>query len=71
MNRMCGAVFVVSFVFGYLLVYMSPVEYKTVVVYPSPSNVEQIQYQDKSDQCFQFSAELVDCGASPKKIPLQ
>ena len=50
---------------------MSPLEYKTVVVYPSPTNVKKIQYKDKADQCFEFSARLVDCTSKAKKIPVQ
>jgi hypothetical protein len=63
--------FVISFSVGMIFSYLSPMEYKTVVVYPSPSNVDKIQYKDKTNQCFQFSAKLVDCTKEVKKIPVQ
>ena len=63
--------FVISFIIGLICIYMSPLEYKTVVVYPSPANVKKIQYKDKADQCFEFSARLVDCTSNAKKIPVQ
>jgi len=63
--------FVISFIIGMICIYMSPLEYKTVVVYPSPANVKKIQYKDKADQCFEFSARLVDCTSKAKKIPVQ
>ena len=63
--------FVISFIVGMICVYMSPLEYKTVVVYPSPDNIKKIQYKDKADQCFEFSARLVDCTSNAKKIPVQ
>ena len=63
--------FVISFIIGMICIYMSPLEYKTVVVYPSPANVKKIQYKDKADQCFEFSARLVDCNSNAKKIPVQ
>ena len=63
--------FVISFIIGMICIYMSPLEYKTVVVYPSPVNVKKIQYKDKADQCFEFSARLVDCTSTAKKIPVQ
>jgi hypothetical protein len=65
------AVFILSFLVGGIFLYLSPMEYKTVVVYPTPSNLERIQYKDNADNCFQFSARLVDCGNDAKKIPVQ
>ena len=65
------AVFILSFLVGALFVYLSPLEYKTIVVYPTPSNLEQVQYKDHANNCFQFSAKLVDCGINSKKIPVQ
>jgi len=56
---------------GAVFIYLSPMEYKTIVVYPTPSNLEKIQYKDNADNCFQFSARLVDCGKNPKKIAVQ
>lgn len=63
--------FLVSFVIGMVCVYFSPLEYKTVMVYPSPTNLKKIQYKDKAGQCFIFSARLVDCTKSAKIIPVQ
>lgn len=64
-------IFIVSFVIGMVCVYFSPIEYKTIMVYPSPTNIKKIQYKDKADQCFEFSARLVDCTKDAKKIPVQ
>ena len=62
--------FVLSFFVGAVFIYISPVEYKTIVVYPTPSNLKHIQYKDNADNCFQFSARLVDC-KNAKNIPVQ
>ena len=64
-------IFLVSFVIGMVCVYFSPLEYKTIMVYPSPTNVKKIQYKDKADQCCEFSARLVDCTKNAKIIPIQ
>ena len=64
-------IFLVSFVIGMVGVSLSPLEYKTVMVYPSPENVKKLQYKDKAGQCFDFSAKLVDCTPDAKKIPVQ
>lgn len=63
--------FVTSFIVGLVFVYLSPLEYKTVVVYPSLTNLDKIQYKDKTNNCFQFSAKLVNCDNSIKHIPVQ
>lgn len=64
-------IFLVSFAVGLALVYVSPIEYKTVLVYPTPKNVKEIQYKDSSGQCFQFEASEVKCTGSANKIPTQ
>lgn len=63
--------FLGSFVLGMVFVYLSPVEHKTVLVFPSPVNIKKIQYKDHADQCFDLSAKLVDCNNSAKNIPVQ
>ena len=63
--------FLISFVVGMVLVCISPTQHKTVMVFPSPSNIKQIQYKDKADQCFDLSAKLVDCTKGAKNIPIQ
>ena len=63
--------FLASFVIGMVFVYLSPIEHKTVLVFPSLTNIKDIQYKDKADQCFDLSAKLVDCKNSAKNIPIQ
>jgi hypothetical protein len=63
--------FLTSFVIGMIFVYLSPVEHKTILVFPSPTNIKEIQYKDKADQCFDLSARLVDCTDKVKNIPIQ
>ena len=41
--------FAASFVVGLVLVYYSPIEHKTVFVYPTPSNEKKIQYKSQFD----------------------
>ena len=40
------------------MVFLSPMEYKTVFVYPTPDNVKNIQYKDTAGTCYQFEAKL-------------
>jgi hypothetical protein len=63
--------FILSFIVGMACVYISPVEYKTVVVYPTLNNLNKIQYKDSAQNCFKFRAKLVDCTKNAKVISVQ
>ena len=46
-------------------------EYKTVLVYPTPDNASKIQYKNSDNECFNFTAKLVNCsGRNAKEIPI-
>ncbi len=66
-------VLLLSFVVGLIFVFIQPIEHKTIFVYPTPSNVDSIQYKDEVENCYAFSAKLVDCNSASKisKIPPQ
>ena len=63
--------FVVSAVVGVILMWIIPMEYKTVIVYPTPDNLDKIQYKDTGDNCFEFSSTTVQCTPNAKKIEVQ
>lgn len=63
--------FSVSFLIGCFFLYVSPVEHKTVFVYPTPKNIKKVQYKDSANECFKFSAKLVNCTDKAKEIPIQ
>jgi len=64
--------FIISFVVGCFFVYISPTEHKTVLVYPTPTNIKKIQYKDSTNECFNFTAKIVSCkGKDAKEIPIQ
>jgi hypothetical protein len=54
-------VFFVSLSFGLLAVYLISDENRIIYVYPTPDNVDIIQYKDKTGKCFEYEAETVDC----------
>lgn len=67
-------VFLSSFIIGLFCVYMTGSEIKTVYKYPSPSNYEDFQFKDKSEQCFQFKPVPSHCPINPlsiKTVPVQ
>jgi hypothetical protein len=63
--------FFISFCIGCVFLYFSPIEHKTVLVYPTPDNISKIQYKDSANQCFNFSAKIVSCKGDIKEIPIQ
>lgn len=68
-------IFLVSFAFGIFAVYIYEPENKKIMVYPSPDNVDYIQYKDKANNCFRFQEKKMNKCPSSKsdisKIPIQ
>jgi hypothetical protein len=67
-------VFLISLALGIFAVYITvPIE-RTIYVYPTPDNVDKVQYKDKSDSCFAYEQEDIKCpknSDSVKVIPVQ
>ena len=67
-------VFVISFAFGMFAVYVTMPDTKKIMVYPSPDNIDSIQYKDKAENCFQFKQTSISCPTNKNdiyKIPAQ
>lgn len=57
-------IFTISFVIGLIFIYMSPIEYKTVLIQPTYNILDKYQYIDSNDNCYRMVAKLVDCKSS-------
>ena len=67
-------VFLVSLAIGILFIYLFQPELNVIYVYPTPDNQNKILYKDKTDNCFKFNAEEVECPddkSKIKNIPIQ
>ena len=67
-------VFLMSLTLGLLFVYLTASDPTVIYVYPTPDNVNKIQYKDKADTCYQFNAQQVKCpivSTNVKNIPIQ
>ena len=67
-------VFLVSLSIGLLFTYLSNPTPTIIYVYPTPDNVNSIEYKDKANNCFQFTSEEVSCPTNKsliKSIPVQ
>tara|TARA_R110002072_G_C7785650_1_gene520433 strand:+ start:311 stop:559 length:249 start_codon:yes stop_codon:yes gene_type:complete len=67
-------VFLISLTIGLLFIYLSASEEEIVYVYPTPYNLDKIEYKDSVGNCFDFSADKLKCPKDNdliKKIPIQ
>ena len=58
---------------GLLYVYLVKPEETEIYVYPTPDNINLIQYKDKVDNCYEFESSEVVCPESGdiEQIPVQ
>jgi len=67
-------VFVAALALGVFAVYVSDDQMRKIVVYPTPDNVDLVQYRDAAGSCFTYEQQDVKCPADMKnvfRIPVQ
>jgi hypothetical protein len=67
-------IFLLSLVFGLFAVYITMPDTRTILVYPTPENIDLIQYRDKTGSCFHYKQNEIDCPTNASdisKIPTQ
>ena len=67
-------VFVIILLLGMAAVYMTVPDTRMVYLYPTPENIDMLQYRDKTDTCFAFKQKEVSCPKNAQdiaKIPVQ
>ena len=67
-------VFIISLAFGLFAVYITMPDTRKIYVYPTPENIDVLQYKDKTDTCFKFKQNEVACPKNDSeitKIPVQ
>lgn len=62
--------FFLSFAIGILIVYMMTPPPEIVLKFPSPYNAGKVVYKDKSDACYEYEAEKVECDGKAKPQPI-
>lgn len=67
--------FALSFLLGLVAVYMyNQNQIRKIYVFPTPENIEKMQYRDATENCFEFRQKEVDCPVDKDqidKIPVQ
>lgn len=61
-------VLILSLAFGMFAVYMNSEDMRKIYVYPTPENVDLIQYRDKTGTCFNYKQTKVHCPKDSKDI---
>jgi len=67
-------VFLISLAIGLFVVYISLSDSRKIYIYPTPENIDLIQYRDKTNTCFGFKQTEVACpknSSEISKIPSQ
>ena len=67
-------IFVISFILGFVFIYIVGPATKTIFVYPSPENVNKILFKDNANNCFYYDEQEVTCPtdlSAISTIPIQ
>ena len=59
--------FLVSLFIGLVFIYLND-DKKKINIFPTPSNINEIEYRDKADNCFEYVMENIKCPSDEKKI---
>jgi hypothetical protein len=54
-------VFLLSFIIGLLYIYIAEEHKKVIIIYPTPDNIKENQYKDKTNNCFTYNLNEVKC----------
>jgi hypothetical protein len=67
-------VFIAALVIGIIVMYVTMPDTRKIFVYPSPENIDILQYRDKTGSCFSMKQTETPCPKNEKdiaKIPVQ
>jgi hypothetical protein len=67
-------VFIISLAIGLFMIYVYMPGQRKIMVYPTPDNIDTIQYKDATGTCFAVKSEMIDCPKDDSllsKIPAQ
>ena len=61
-------IFIISLAVGLFFSYITTPMPEVILVYPTPDNIQDIQYKDESGGCFGFTTKEVTCPNDKKQI---
>ena len=54
-------IFIVALSIGLFYTYVTDDYKKVIILYPTPENIQEYQYKDKSDNCYTYDLNEVNC----------
>lgn len=60
-------VFLIALFIGLIYVYIDSSK-ENITVYPTPSNIEDVMFKDKADNCYKYELEDIPCPSNKSKI---
>ena len=61
-------IFLISLALGIFMVYITLPDMRKIYVYPTPDNIDILQYKDKTDNCFHYKQQEIECPTDESKI---
>tara|TARA_Y100001970_G_C13869806_1_gene668438 strand:- start:196 stop:429 length:234 start_codon:yes stop_codon:yes gene_type:complete len=61
-------IFIISLAVGFFFTYVTAPTPQAILVYPTPDNIQHIQYKDQSDGCFGFTSKEIACPKDKTQI---
>ena len=60
-------VFLLSLFLGLIFIYLND-DRKKINVYPTPSNINKVEYKERAQNCYEYSMEEVKCPSKSSQI---
>ena len=68
LNYISPKIFLICLTLGLFIVYITSSTPTVIYVYPTPDNVDKLQFKDKANNCYEFTYEEVKCPTDKSKI---
>ena len=63
-------IFILSLAIGFFFVYVYAPDSRTVYVFPTPGNVNDIQFKDSTGNCYYYNQDTVECPINSADIAI-
>lgn len=60
-------IFIIALSIGLFYTYIVDTPKQVIVLYPTPDNIKEYQYKDKSDNCYTYDLNEVECPDNENK----